>query len=88
MIYSVHVAVKIEDFTNESVQLSVVFLYIPTGSRYHVVSPYSCLEKSTTYTVRLDFNRYQRGRVTPEASLLIDSVSAHSKKLHAKIRPD
>lgn len=44
------------------------------GSRYQIVNPPSCLEASTTYTVRMDFNQYSRGRQMPEATLLIDSI--------------
>ncbi|BFZ08525.1 hypothetical protein BsWGS_11564 [Bradybaena similaris] len=44
------------------------------GSRYEVVSPPSCLEKDTTYTVRLDFNTYVQGQRTPTATLHIDSI--------------
>ncbi|XP_005110416.2 laminin subunit beta-1 [Aplysia californica] len=47
---------------------------LPPGARFQVVSPPSCLEQDTTYTVRIDFNTYISGRQSPEATLLIDSI--------------
>lgn len=40
-----------------------------------MVRPPSCLEKGKVYKVRIDFTSYRRGQKTPEATLLIDSVS-------------
>ena len=40
------------------------------------VYPSSCLERGVTYQIRLDFNRYRSDRLSPDASILIDSVSA------------
>ena len=45
------------------------------GNRHFMVSPSSCLERGVTYTLRIDFTRYRSDRATPEASILIDSVS-------------
>ena len=44
------------------------------GARYVEVYPSSCLERGVTYQIRLDFNRYRSDRLSPDASILIDSV--------------
>ena len=49
-----------------------------SGARYVEVYPSSCLERGVTYQIRLDFNRYRSDRLTPDASILIDSVCALS----------
>ena len=50
--------------------VGMVFL----GARYVEVYPSSCLERGVTYQIRLDFNRYRSDRLSPDASILIDSV--------------
>ncbi|XP_059150751.1 laminin subunit beta-1-like [Physella acuta] len=47
---------------------------LPPGTRYYLVSPPSCLEDKTTYTIRIDFNAYKSGQSNPDATLLIDSI--------------
>ncbi|CAL1537788.1 unnamed protein product [Lymnaea stagnalis] len=44
------------------------------GARHEVVSPPSCLEQNTQYTIRVDFNTYKTGESNPEATLMIDSI--------------
>jgi len=46
----------------------------PTGGRFQVVSPASCLESGLSYTIRVDFNSFRRGVDTTDATLLIDSI--------------
>ena len=62
-----------------------MFISILTGSRYAVVSPSTCLEKGVPYQIWLDFNRYRRDRLSPDVSLLIDSVSFWATYLYRKL---
>ncbi|XP_074646812.1 laminin subunit beta-1-like [Tubulanus polymorphus] len=48
---------------------------LPSGSRYYVVSPSSCLERGVTYTIKIDFSRYRADRNTPDARILVDSIA-------------
>ena len=45
-----------------------------SGARYEIIQPPSCLEQGKVYTLRIDFNSYRTGLLTPDATLLIDSV--------------
>ncbi|GFO06368.1 laminin subunit beta-2, partial [Plakobranchus ocellatus] len=44
------------------------------AERWVLVEPPSCLERDTTYTIRIDFNSYKQGSSTRDASLYIDSI--------------
>ena len=57
-----------------ALHIFVLFLFL-AGIRQVMVSPSSCLERGVTYTLSIDFSRYRSDRATPEASILIDSVS-------------
>jgi hypothetical protein len=48
---------------------------VTSGDRSFTVSPTTCLEKGVTYQLRLTFQRYRNDRFTPEANILVDSVS-------------
>ena len=45
------------------------------GSRHITVDPPSCLERGVNYTIRIEFTRYRSDEETPDATVLIDSVS-------------
>ncbi|XP_071081967.1 laminin subunit beta-1-like [Haliotis cracherodii] len=47
---------------------------IEPGARYQLVTPPSCLESGKMYTIRLDFQRYKQGQLTPDATMFIDSL--------------
>ena len=58
-----------------AVQVMLISVYL-AGSTHYLVSPSSCLEAGVSYQIRIDFNHYKSGRTTPQASVLIDSVSS------------
>jgi len=48
-----------------------------SGQSAVIVSPSSCLESYTNYSIRIVFNRYKNDVTTPDATLLVDSVSCY-----------
>ncbi|XP_064631916.1 laminin subunit beta-1-like isoform X2 [Lineus longissimus] len=48
---------------------------LPPTNRFYVVAPSSCLERGVTYKIKLEFPRYRADKVTPDASILIDSIA-------------
>ncbi|XP_051874089.1 LOW QUALITY PROTEIN: laminin subunit beta-2 [Pristis pectinata] len=47
---------------------------LPSGFRYVLLPQPVCLERAVSYTIRLDFKRYQSRERVPGANVLVDSI--------------
>ncbi|XP_059799850.1 laminin subunit beta-2 [Hypanus sabinus] len=52
----------------------MLFTSLPSGFRYVVLPQPICLERSVSYTIRLDFKRYHSRERDPNTNILVDSI--------------